>query len=57
MFAYGTHNRMGELWMLYLQLIVRAMERISKTEKEEHPLLQGYRERLAEYQKYNYYRD
>ena len=57
MFAYGTHNRMSELWMLYLQLVVRALERISIAERKEHTLLQQYRERLAEFQKNSYYRD
>lgn len=57
MFAYGTHNRMSELWMLFLQLVVRALERISIAERKEHPLLQQYRERLAEFQKHSYYRD
>lgn len=57
MFAYGTHNSMNELWMLYLQLVVRALEHISVAERKEHPLLQQYRERLTEFQKHSYYRD
>lgn len=57
MFAYGTHNRMSELWMLYLQLVVRALERISIAERKEHALLQQYRDRLAEFQKHSYYLD
>lgn len=56
-FAYGTHNTMNELKMLYLQLVVRALEHISIAEKVEHPLLQTYREKLSELQKHNYYRD
>ncbi len=57
MFAYGVHNRMKELWMQYMQLVVRALERISQAEKKEHPLLQEYRERLAEFQIHSYYSD
>ena len=56
-FAYGTHNTVNELKMHYFQLVVRALERISIAEKQEHPLLQFYRERFAEYQKHSYYRD
>ena len=56
-FALGTHNWMGELWMYYLQLVVRALERISVADGKEHPLLQEYRERLVEHQKHNYYLD
>lgn len=56
-FAYGTHNTVNELKMHYLQLVVRALERISLAEREEHPLLQVYREKLSELQKHNYYRD
>ena len=56
-FAYGTHNTVNELKMHYLQLVVRALERISIAEKTEHPLLQTYREKLSELQKHNYYRD
>ncbi len=57
MFAYGVHNRMKELWMQYMQLVVRALERISQAERKEHPLLQEYREKLSELQKHNYYVD
>lgn len=56
-FAYGTHNTVSELKTHYFQLVVRALERISIAEKQEHPLLQVYRERLAENQKHSYYRD
>lgn len=56
-FAYGTHNWMGELWMYYLQFVVRALERISVSEGKKHPLLTEYRERLVEHQKHNYYFD
>lgn len=56
-FALGTHNVMCELRMHYLQLVVRALERISIAEKTEHPLLQTYREKLSELQENNYYVD
>lgn len=55
--ALGTHNVMCKLRMHYLQLVVRALERISIAEKKEHPLLQTYREKLSELQKHNYYVD
>lgn len=55
--AIGTHNVMCTLRMHYLQLVVRALERISISEKTEHPLLQMYREKLSELQEHNYYVD
>lgn len=55
--ALGSHNVMCELRMLYLQLVVRALERISIAETVEHPLLQTYREKLSELQEHNYYVD
>lgn len=55
--SLGSHNVMCELRMQYLQLVVRALERISIAEKVEHPLLQTYREKLKDLQEHNYYVD
>jgi len=50
-------NYSRTITMLYYEVIIKLLERISETEVQEHPLLQKYRDRFMEYQKTNYYAD
>lgn len=50
-------NTMNQVKMLYLQLVVKLLEYISYLTSTEHPMLNMYREKLANHQEHNYYYD